>query len=251
MKNQIETLPVKEAFLSGDECPFCRLERDAEQRTIRYVLGPGASYMEPDVRGATDRLGFCRSHYQKMYDYGNVLGNALMMQTYYAGLLEELDAQADAFTLPAKRPLLGKKPSEGENALLTWLRKRRSTCMICQRLEEHLTRYYDTFFALLKEDDFRSSVESCKGFCLRHFEGLLERAQQELPNGRREWFYDTVLRLMRENLARVKGDVDWFVGMFDYRQAGRDWKNSRDAVARGMQKLQGLYPADPPYKKDP
>ena len=50
---------------------------------------------------------------------------------------------------------------------------------------------------------------------------------------------------------RVKGDLDHFVSMFDYRSAGKDWKNARDAVSRSMQKLQGLHPADPPYKMDP
>ena len=54
MKETIYTIPLSEAFDSGDECPFCQLERAVEQRTIRYVLGPGASYMEPDVRAATD-----------------------------------------------------------------------------------------------------------------------------------------------------------------------------------------------------
>ena len=83
MRDTIETIPVNEAFSSGDECPFCCLERMAEQRTIRYVLGPGASYMEPDVRSVTDAKGFCPSHFKKMYDFGNSLGNALIMQTYY------------------------------------------------------------------------------------------------------------------------------------------------------------------------
>ena len=32
MREQIETIPVNEAFLSGDECPFCYLERQAEQK---------------------------------------------------------------------------------------------------------------------------------------------------------------------------------------------------------------------------
>jgi hypothetical protein len=39
--------------------------------------------------------------------------------------------------------------------------------------------------------------------------------------------------------------------MFDYRRTGSDWKNSRDAVSRTMQKLRGAYPNDPPYKQDP
>lgn len=54
MKEHLQTIPINEAFDSGDECPFCWLERKAEQSAIRYVVGHGASYMEPDVRGATD-----------------------------------------------------------------------------------------------------------------------------------------------------------------------------------------------------
>ena len=107
MKEHIDTIPVNEAFDSGDECPFCYLERMSEQRAIRYVLGPGASYMEPDIREITDREGFCREHYKKMYDFGNALGNALIMQTYLAGLLEQLDRESAAFEIPAKRPLFG------------------------------------------------------------------------------------------------------------------------------------------------
>ena len=35
---------------------------------------------------------------------------------------------------------------------------------------------------------------------------------------------------------------------FDYRNKDADWKNSKDAIQRGMQKLKGGYPADAPYK---
>lgn len=251
MKDTIETIPVNEAFSSGDECPFCYLERMAEQRTIRYVLGPGASYMEPDVRGVTDRKGFCTGHYKKMYDFGNALGNALIMQTYYAGLLEELEQETEKFVTPGKRPLINIKKTSAGNTLLQWAKKRQSTCYICDRLDYNMNRYYVTFFTLIKKPEFRQLTEECKGFCMRHFAQLLEKAETELPNSQREWFYQTVVQLMRQNMVRVKEDIDWFVGMFDYRQAGADWKNSRDAVSRGMQKLQGLYPADKPYKLDP
>lgn len=250
MREQIETIPVNEAFESGDECPFCNLRRLSEQRTIRYVLGPGASYMEPDVRGVTDRVGFCSAHYQKMYDYGNSLGNALMMQTYYNGLLDEMKKQLDNFEMPGKRPLFGKKKETGELPLLSWLKNKNSTCYICDRQKQNMDRYMATFFVLIKDEEFRKRVENSKGFCMTHFQELLEAAGDQLPNAQREWFYETVLKLMGDNLSRVKEDIDWFVGMFDYRSAGRDWKNSRDAVSRGMQKLKGLYPADKPYKQD-
>ena len=57
-----------------------------------------------------------------------------------------------------------------------------------------------------------------------------------------------LLPLMEQNLERVSEDVAWMVEMFDYQNAGADWKNSKDAIQRGMQKLKGGYPADPPYK---
>lgn len=249
MKEHIDTIPLHEAFDSGDECPFCYLERLAEQRGIRYCLGPAASYMEPEVREETDRLGFCRGHMKKLYDYGNALGNALILQTYLAGIMKELEAQAEAFTVPSRPPLFGRRKAE-ETPLLSWLKEKEDTCFLCQRLQYNMKRYYHTFFVLLREEEFRQKVARSKGFCLHHFEKLLELAPGEVPEQHRQWFYETAVSLMKENLLRVKEDLDWFVGMFDYRQAGADWKNARDAVPRTMQKLRGAYPSDPAYKSD-
>lgn len=251
MKEKIYTIPVNEAFDSGDECPFCQLQRTVEHRTIRYVLGPGASYMEPEVRAATDAAGFCGAHFKKMYDYGNSLGSALMMQTYMVGLFEEMTRQMDKFLIPGKRGLFAKKNTGEESELVRWAREKQGSCYICNKIEYNMERYLDTFFYLLKDAEFRAKVESSKGFCMRHFLRLMELAGEKVPNGQIEWFYPTVFGLMRENMARVKGDLDWFIEKFDYRNASADWKNSRDAVSRSMQKLQGIYPADPPYKSEP
>ncbi len=251
MKEQIDTIPVNDAFLSGDECPFCYLERMAEQKALRFTLGPGASYMEPDVRGVTDSRGFCRQHMKKMYDYGNALGNALMLQTYYTGLLLEFDQAAESFTLPPKKPFLGKRPETPPSELQQMAQRRQATCYICDKIDYNMHRYFHTFFVLLNQEEFRQRVAGCKGFCMHHFAQLLELAPKELRNDDCQWFYDTVISLMRSNLQRVRDDLDWFVGMFDYRNAGRDWKTSRDAVTRAMQKLQGGHPSDPTYKTDP
>lgn len=251
MKEKIYTIPVSEAFDSGDECPFCHLERAVEQRTIRYVLGAGASYMEPEVRAATDKEGFCGIHFKKMYDYGNSLGSALMMQTYMVSLFEEMTREMDNFQIPGKRGLFSKKNDDEESSLVRWAREKQSSCFICSKIDYNMERYYDTFFYLTKDGEFRAKVENSKGFCMRHFLALMEQAKNHVPNDQREWFYSTVFRLMKENMARVKGDLDWFIEKFDYRNASADWKNSRDAVSRTMQKLQGIYPADPPYKSEP
>ena len=52
---------------------------------------------------------------------------------------------------------------------------------------------------------------------------------------------------MTENLDRVIEDVEWFQKKFDYQFKEADWKNSKDAVQRAMQKAGGGYPADEPY----
>ncbi len=249
MKQAIETIPVNDAFDAGDECPFCFLERMAEQRTLRYVAGPGASYMEPDVRAATDAKGFCREHTKKLYDYGNALGAALILQTHYAGLLEQLQQAREAQRPPEKKGLFKKAPA----VELTYPRsveEQVKACFLCDRIEYHMQRYFYTFFVLLKQGDFRAKVAASKGFCLKHFARLLEQAPQDCPSGELAWFYETAYSLMEENLIRVKEDLDWFIAKYDYRNAGADWKNSRDALSRAMQKLQSVYVTDPPYKKD-
>ena len=249
MKQQIDTIPVHEAFSADCECPFCYLERQVEQRAIRYVAGPGASYMEPDVRAVTDAQGFCRAHYKKLYDYGNSLGNALRMQTYFVGMLKELEGEIAGFQMPAKKPLLGKRP-EQKLPILDWAKRKNATCYLCSKLEYNMDRYYATYFHLIKNAEFRQKAEQSKGLCMHHFEKLLEAADKYLANAQMEWFYTTVLNQMRENLGRVQGDLDWFIDKFDYRNASAPWKNSKDAVSRSMQKLKGGYPADKPYKDE-
>jgi hypothetical protein len=247
MKEKIYTIPVNEAFDAGDECPFCFLERDTEQRTIRYVLGPGASYMEPEVRGETDKVGFCTHHIKKVYDYGNTLGGALILQTYYACLLEEFQTEAAQFTPPAKKSFFATKKKTEAEPWWQRLEHKVNSCFLCNRLNYNMERYYHTFFYMLKDAEFREKVAHSKGFCLRHFAELMKIAEDQLPNSQRDWFYGTIPALTEENLVRVKEDLDWLIAKYDYRNAGADWKNSRDALQRTMQKLQGSYPADPPY----
>lgn len=249
MKEQLHTIPVNEAFEAEDECPFCFMERKAERSAIRYVAGPGASYMEPDIREATSRTGFCTHHMKSLFDYGNALGVALMLQSHYTSVMDELRTRAENPDTPAKKPLFGKRP-ENPDAYWRTLETRVDQCYICNKIKYNMDRYYHTFFVLLRDAEFRAKVESCKGFCLRHFGKMLEAAEDQLPASQREWFYPAMYGLMLENLERVKGDLDWFINKFDYRNASAPWNNARDALPRAMQKLQGLHPNDPVYKSE-
>ena len=99
-----------------------------------------------------------------------------------------------------------------------------------------------------KDPDFREKVKNSKGFCLHHFGDLCEASESRLGEKDKKAFYDLIFPLMEENMTRLSEDVSWLVEKFDYRNKDADWKNSKDAIQRGMQKLKGGYPADPPYK---
>ena len=55
MREQIDTIPVNEAFEAMDECPFCALERKVEQKAIRYTAGP-RPIVRPAASGKTSSL---------------------------------------------------------------------------------------------------------------------------------------------------------------------------------------------------
>ena len=82
MKEKLYTIPLNDAVAADDECPICNARRSLENDAIDYAIGPGASYMESDIREMTDKTGFCERHYKKMYEYGNSLGNALILSTH-------------------------------------------------------------------------------------------------------------------------------------------------------------------------
>ncbi len=246
MKEKLYTIPLNDAVNADDECPFCYIEKNVEQDLLDFVLGSGASYMESDVRAATDKAGFCRPHFQKMFHYGNTLGNGWILKTHYMQILQEMKKEFQSFT-PSHASFLGKfrRHQEEGNSVSQWIQKKEDSCYICKRYADDYQRYLDTFFYLYKKDeDFRQKICRSKGFCLPHFKDLCEKADHSLSDTEKEEFYSSMFRLMEEHMERILGDVSWLIEKFDYRNKDADWKNSKDAVQRGMQKLKGGYPSE-------
>lgn len=250
MKEQLYTIPLNDAVNAHDECPFCFIERNIEQDMLDFVLGSGSSYMEADIRDMTDKAGFCRPHFQKMFDYGNTLGNAWILKTHYMRMIGEMKKEFASFK-PGKVSLKNKltKTASGDNSVSMWVRQKEASCYICNHYKDTYERYMDTFFYLYKNDEqFRQKVLSSKGFCLPHFGDVCDAADLKLADKDKEAFYSSMFELMEQNMERLSEDVAWLVEKFDYRNKDADWKNSKDAIQRGMQKLKGGYPADPKYQ---
>ncbi len=191
MKESIHTIPLMDAFKAEDECPFCYLEREAEQHAISFALGSGASYMEDDVRAETDAMGFCRHHYKMMYDYGNRLGSGLILSTHLKKLNQELAAQMDLFA-PGKSSVFKRMQKTSldkqgrETAIGQWIDEKTHSCYVCDHFKANYNRYLDTFFDLYKKDEeFARLFREGKGFCLPHFADLVETAEKKLNHERK------------------------------------------------------------------
>lgn len=250
MKETLYTIPLNDAVNAADECPFCFIEREVEQDLLDFVLGSGSSYMESDVREETDKTGFCRMHFKKMFDYGNTLGNGWILKTHYARMIREMGKEFQNYT-PGKTHFLARKGKNAEttHSVADWVHEKEKSCYICNRFAETYERYLDTFFVMYhKDEEFRQKIRQSKGFCLPHFADLCEGAEKRLNDKERMNFYPELFTLMQKNMERLQEDVSWLVEKFDYRNKDADWKESRDAIQRGMQKLKGGYPADPVYK---
>ena len=253
MKETIATIPLMNAFHADDECPFCYLEREAEQHAISFILG--SAYMEDDIRAKTDATGFCRHHFKMMYDYGNRLGNALILSTHLKKLNQELGDELAHFT-PGKSSFIKRMKhtdvSSGnapKTPLGAWIAAKTTDCYVCDHFRNIYGRYLDTFFDLyLKNEEFRQMFENSKGFCLPHFGDLIETAENKLNDAQKKDFYAVAFPLMQENMERLQKEVSWFVEKNDYRNKDKDWGTSADSIQRGMQKCAGGFPADETFK---
>ncbi|MCD7735746.1 MAG: DUF6062 family protein, partial [Lachnospiraceae bacterium] len=99
-----------------------------------------------------------------------------------------------------------------------------------------------------QDEAFKNKILNGKGFCLHHFGILCGEADRYLSDKEKAEFYPAIFDVMEKNFARIEDDISWLVDKFDYRNRDADWKNSKDALTRGMQKLRGGYPVDPPHR---
>lgn len=254
MKEKIYTIPVTEAFEQDCECPLCMLQSKLEREYTDYYLGP--ALMEPDSRIDTNKRGFCRRHFELLYNrQENRLGLALETHTHLKEKLGEikelskaiLDAANDKNTSGSIfSSLAGKFGAKAQSAsspsakLADLLSRIENSCTICDRLEKTMDRYLDVIMYLWsKEADFRKVFAEKKGFCLIHLNMLIAAAEKYLNATERKKFLRLLMQLQIENLERIEQELEWFTKKFDYRYNDAPWNNSKDALPRSIQKLKG------------
>ena len=236
MKEKLYTIPVNDAVAANDECPICNAERSLEEDAIEYAIGPGASYMESDIREMTDKTGFCRRHFQMMYKYGNSLGNALILTSHVHKVSEDIKKEMKNYR-GAKGGLFSKG---GSSNVEEYINSLTGKCFVCDYYRDTYKRYIATFFYLYENDtEFREKIKSGKGFCLPHMGELLHEAPSYLKGKLLDDFTSELFEIQSRNLDRIEEDISWFVEKFKYENQDKDWKESKDAIPRTIQKLTG------------
>ncbi|MDI9470386.1 MAG: DUF6062 family protein [Bacillota bacterium] len=238
----IYTIPVNDAFhAEGTLCPLCRLEATTDSNLIEYYLGP--SLMEPDVRQTTNEKGFCRNHLTRMYNsQENRLGLGLMLHTH---LLEQqkriLALLQEAGGTERQGGFFARKPQEREAAAIAAdLAAISTSCVICERLDYTMGRYYDVvFWQYFHNTEFAELFDKGPPFCLPHLAELVKAAGTSLKRADRKTFFDRLRERQGAKLEGLAADVEWFTLKFDYRNRDKPWGESKTALARAIRTLEG------------
>ncbi len=209
--DQIYTIPVNEAFDAAIEdptlgCPICALYQRLDDNELDRILG--AAKMEPDIRQASNREGFCHTHFKSMMERRSSLALALMLESH----LDEV---------------------KGMTGDMKRLEKLECSCYLCHRIEDSLSRMVDTVVLLWHTDDnFRRKYEKAPRFCLPHYRRLLAVGKDRMNKKVFGDFSRMTATITERYLDKLKDDVSWFCKKFDYRYSEEPWYDAKDSIDR-------------------
>ena len=201
MQYQIQTAPIWDAYKTETDCPLCKIYADREKRLVGQYLNENV--MDPDFRVASNRIGFCKDHIAMMYTGQNKLGMALQLETRANALNE----------------LLSKFPTDKKSAKKTAeLLDKHYGCVICDALEEPMSRYYMTIAEMFDNEAEFPQLFGGAHHCVEHAVRLYEAAQYA---GKSVSAYCTALTsALKRDLKNTEKRLRAFADCFDFKNAG-------------------------------
>ncbi len=234
MKIQLETIPVWDGLHSESECFICDLAKEAEKDALAFYLGP--SVMNPETRVRVNEHGFCPTHWNALVAKKKAQAVALMSDTYLQKTRELINDELDQL-LKAKNPAQAKKAAKNFDSALN---KREKGCLICSSIEDRLERYlYTTCYLWGDDPEFKTALAKGKGFCLHHFNLLLQTAPKALPSKQVAEFTRSLSETQVKNLDRIAEEIHWMTQKYKSENKDKPWGNSEDAHKRGVEKMVG------------
>lgn len=183
----------------------------------------GAAMMESDIRMETNRLGFCKDHFELLLKQRNRLSLALMLDTH----LNEI-----------KKNIFDKKGLfEAKDAKVKKIQELEDSCFVCSKISWGMERMLITVVTLFfEEKSFRALFNEQEMLCLPHYRMLCDTALQKLSKKESPAFIKAATELVENYLDSVNSDIHHYCSMYDYRNSGpdADWGNSKDSIERAI-----------------
>lgn len=223
MREDICSIPINDVFAPKNGCPICAMRDMLEDRIATYITG--AAMMEPDVRIETNSLGFCETHFGHILSRGSRLSVAL--------ILESLTSEVDSDLFQSKHN--PKKAAET-------IQKRRHSCFICENVEKNMYHLLSSMIKMWETDtDFRALYAQQPFICMPHY-GMIMSAAQKMSRKNLIQFSEQTVMLSKSYLQNLEKDITHFCRMFDYRNNGADWGNSKYAIERSIEYMTSRRP---------
>lgn len=229
MKETICTIPINDIFMPKDGCPFCRMEKMLEEQYVKFITGD--AMMEPNIRIETNKKGFCHRHFTQMFEMGQKLPNALILESHLQEIIDNY--------MPKKAK------SKPDKKQLERIGSQISSCYVCDRIESDMHHFMDTIFVeWAKGEEFRKLYNEQPFICLKHYRFVMDAALQKgrLPSKHINDFHAETYALTKNYLESLKKDITHFCSMFDYRSKGQEWGSSKDSIERSIGFLTGEKP---------
>ena len=221
MKYSIGTNLIHSEFNGKSYCALCQIKSIIDERVTEQFLEEAV--MEDHVRARVNKLGFCEKHFDKLYEGRSKLGLALQCHT-------RLKTFTDAIQ-PTTNEKKAKKQAEN-------IRKLSSTCIICETVNEHMDRYYQTIAKMfLAEEDFRNVFTNEESICLNHFSNLLENCSYAGKYS--EQFLKSLYDIEIKSNSILSDEIRAFCDRFDYRNAQKPLGEEKNALPKTRIKMYG------------
>ena len=221
MNYHIGNMLIYQEFVSGNDCPLCKIRSILEKRLVDQYLNE--SVMEDYQRRMVNERGFCLHHTEMMHARQNKLSLALQHITRITSLKGKLEITADPKCAKAMAEIFCDSDK---------------TCVICDNVQVNMIRYYKTVAEMFyAEKKFKEILLSVDGFCFRHFGELLKYS--DYASGRKKDYIYSLTKLEKDSLDKLLTDLNRFAAKHDYRNADMPWNGADKALARSIEKLHG------------
>jgi len=221
MKYTISTMPIYQKFDGKSYCALCDIEINTSNQLVNQFLDE--SVMEDHVRAKVNKLGFCKYHFDKLYEGQSKLGLALQSHTRINTIIKAI------------KPIENVKQAKKQAEELT---KLTCSCVICEILDDHMNRYEDTLVKMYAtEEKFRELLPKEKSICLHHYINLLNQSAKAGKYA--EEFIKCINKVQVNDLSILSNEIRLFCDRFDYRNSGKTLGEERLALPKTRLKLYG------------